>query len=589
MKTIRVFGAATAVALVAAVPLSMGAAVAAEPVTGVGSGVVSSTLLNVELGADGALLSVRVLGDDSTSTTDPADGEVVSSNALSPLTITSTAVPALNFALPSIGTTSKGDRDVKEYDPDTVSTPVASGALNAVLSSVVDAAGARSGLQAGLANLSLAGGLVNVPTGAVQLVTDAAPSAATGSRNITVPAINVLELDAVLEGLGISLLDLPVGDLLALLDVLGLDLADIDDPAAVVAALNAVIDTLQDQTGEVTAELCAEVDALLAEIGGITGLTGLDDSVSGITGTVEEGTLPLLSDDGTSEIVPGTITTVTNTLLSGAALPADISCEGLTMTVEELLDAVQDLLTETLSGVLIALDGAPLLSVSDVRIDILGKATDSVDTSVADVVASIGSVNVGGLQLAKDLDLTAPIVELNAVTELVNNQVGSVLAVLNASLADLVNVELLKITESVTADGDVVKALAEVVGVRATLTPPSILGAAGLLDATNPVSDVLADLGGAVPVLSTTMGQLEAVLGGVEALSGPSTVTVASVQGVAQFRPVAASSTDGPTPAGQLPRTGGDAVPAVAVAALLAGAAIGIRRITTKVGASHSA
>ncbi|MEX2658750.1 MAG: hypothetical protein WD232_03560, partial [Acidimicrobiales bacterium] len=204
-------------------------------------------------------------------------------------------------------------------------------------------------------------------------------------------------------------------------------------------------------------------------------------------------------------------------------------------------------------------------------------------------VATIGSVDVGGLQLAKDLDLTAPIAELNAVTELVNTQVGSVLAVLNASLADLVNVELLKITETVSADGDVVKALAEVVGVRATLTPPSILGAAGLLDAADPVSGVIGDLGGTVPVLSTTMGQLEAVLGGVEALSGPSTVTVASVQGVALFRPVAASSTGGPTPSDQLPRTGGDAVPAVAVAALLAGAAIGIRRITTKVGASHSA
>ncbi len=596
MQKIRLLGAATAAALAAAVPLSLGA-VAAEPVTGVGSGIVASTVLGVELGTDGELLAIRVLGNDSSSTN---DGEATTSNGLSPLTVTSKTVPGLDLAIPPVTTSSSGDEDAERVEPDAIDTPAVSGAVNAVLSSIVDATSARSGLQAGLANLSLAGGLVSVPTGAVQMATEAATASSSGAETITIPAVNVLELDALLEGLGLSLADLPVEDLLGLLDGLGLDLPDIADPAAVVADLNEAIDALQGETGAVTAELCATVDGLLDTVGGLTGLPDLDTIVGDLPlpGT-DTGSLPVLPTEpilpGSPVVIPpiDTITGVLGAGYSAAALPDDISCANITATAEELLDSVQGLLADTLVGVLATLDGAPLLSVTDVEVSLVSKATDTVEGSVADVTASIGSVQVGALApVLTDLDLTAPVAVLNDLTAQVNDQLGAILATINADLADLVDVEVLQIVESITEDGDVTDAVAEVVALRATITPPDVVGAAALLDLAAPVTDVLDELGATVPVLSVVMGELEAALGGVEALAGPSTVTVASIQSASQFRPVAAQAAPpsptsptpsaGPTPAAQLPRTGSESVPAAAVAALLVGAALGIRHLSRK-------
>lgn len=602
MNTIRLLGVATA-AVLAAVPLSMGSAGAADPVTGVGSGLVASTVLSVELGTAGELLSVRVLGNDSSSTN---EGSATTSNGLSPFTVTSKTVPALNLTVPPVATASTGPEDAERFEPAALDTPAISGAVNAVLSSIVDGTSARSGLQVGLANLSLAGGLVSVPTGAAQMLTEAAPAVSSGSQTITIPEVNVLELDAVLEGLGLTLADLPVQDILDLLAGLGLDLPDIADPGAVVDELNATIDALQGQTGPVTAELCATVDGLLDTVGGVAGLPTLDTVVSELpipgTGTGSLPTLPAQpSLPGTLVEIPP-IVPVSRILGAGygaAALPGDISCANITATAQELLDSVQELLAGTLAGVLATLDGAPLLSVTDVNVGLVTKSSDTVAGSVADVSASIGSVQIGALApIVSDLDLTAPTAVLDDLTAQVNDQLGSVLAVLNADLADLVDVEVLQINEAVTEEADVTKAVAEVVALRATITPPDVLGAAALLDLATPVSDVIADLGGTVPALSVAMGELEAALGGLEALTGPSTVTVATIRGTSQFRPVAVVATPPPAaplvappaaPGATLPRTGGDAVPTVAIAALLAGVALGIRRLTRKAEGTTSA
>src|SRR3954466_2146258 len=73
MRTKRLLGVAAAATIAAIAPLSATIASAAEA-NGVGSGTVSSTLLRVDVGDAGGILSVRVLGDDGTSTIDPAKG-----------------------------------------------------------------------------------------------------------------------------------------------------------------------------------------------------------------------------------------------------------------------------------------------------------------------------------------------------------------------------------------------------------------------------------------------------------------------------------------------------------------------------------
>lgn len=563
---------------------------AAAGTTGVGTSTVSATALTVRLGPNGDLLTIRVLGDDGTATIDPARGTPAAGTNLRPLVISSKTVPALNVTTPPIATASKGSEDKKSVEPALPSSPAFAGSLNAVVSSLVDAAGARSGLQAGLANLRLAGGLVNVPTGVVQLASSAAQGSTSGSRSITIPEVRVLDLAAVLEALGLDLTDLSVEQLLGLLGGLGITLPGIADPAAAVAALNQAIDTLQAATGPLTAQLCGTVDGLLqGPLGGVTGLvggvvSGLPQVVGGVTGS-----LPALPSTpvtpGGSVTLPPVVGGVLGGLgLSSAALPAGFSCSNLTGTVQDLLTEVRGTLGKLLAGALAELGSVPLLSVKDVKVGLVATAAQDVASSVADVTASIGEVRVGKLPVpgVGALDLTAPAAVLGQASSTVEAAIGNLLKPLNASLANLVDVDLLAIQEKVEAiAGGYTQARSSVTAVTATITPPTALGAALLDLKATPVTSVLGTVGTAVPAIAPVMGQLEAALGGLDALSAPATVTIGELAGEAQFRPVSAASVPGgvtSSPGGTLPRTGGAAFPAMA-AVLLGGAGLAIRRI----------
>jgi hypothetical protein len=215
MRHKRYVAAAATAGLLAIGPLSGFASAATA--SGVGTATVSSSVLSVQLGTNGDLLSIRVLGDDGSATTDPAKGTPVSSETLSPLTISSKTVPALNVSVPSVATTSTGTEDKKSVTPALPNIPAFSGDLSAVLSSIVDATGARSGLQAGLANVSVAGGLLSLPSAVAGASSSSVKTDATGSRNVEIPSIEVLNLAAVLDALGLSLPELPIQDLLDLL------------------------------------------------------------------------------------------------------------------------------------------------------------------------------------------------------------------------------------------------------------------------------------------------------------------------------------------------------------------------------------
>lgn len=572
MRTKRVLGAAAAAAVAVIAPLSTAIASAAD-VTGVGTGTIGATVLQVDVGEGGSVLSVRVLGDDGTSTTDPANGSPSSSTSLSPLTISSQTVPALNLSVPAVTTSSTGAEDSKSVS-ESPAVPALTGSIGASLSSVVDSVGARSGLDATLSNVGVAGGLLSVPSAAVNLATKATGTNASATRTISIPSIEVLNLGAVLEAVGLPLEALPLDDLLALLAGLGISVPDVADPAAVVDAVNDAIDSVQGQTGPLTAEICSTVDGALGEVGDLVDVGGVGDTVDDVVDDVDDavGDAPIGGSDDVDDVLDDPLGTL-------SAQQVAVSCASLTGTVEDLVDELQTVVSDLLGSVLSLLDDTSLLSVSGIEVGLVADATESVDSSVATVTGTIGEVKVGALSVpgVSGLDLTAATDVLNGAADTITSAVGSVLGTINADLAGLVDVDVLDIVESVTTEGGYTKALASVTALTATIDPTGLLGAS--FAATDPVSAVLDEVGGTVPALSPVMAELEAALGGLDILTSPSTITVGRLSSSSSFRALAAGETP-PTigTSGELPRTGTEAALPAMAAVLVAGVALGVRR-----------
>ena len=567
MRTKRLLGAVAAATIAAIAPLSATIARAAEP-TGVGTGTVSSTLLQVDVGANGNVLSVRVLGDDGSSTNDPSNGSPASATSLTPLTISSGVVPALNVTTPSISTSSTGAEDKTSKSLDLPSSPASSGSLTATLSSVVDAVGARSGIDASLTNLSVAGGLLNVPSAKATLGTNAATGEASGTRSISIPSIEVLNLGAVLKALGLPLADLKLDTLLGLLNGLGVELPDVPDPIGTIATVGSAIDSVQADTSATLAEACASVDTILDTVGGIAGTDAVGDAADQITDTVG-GALP----------GPGDVSLPLSSQ-SVASVCADANA-----TVQDLIDDLQSVIGKVISSVLAVLDGTSLLSVQGIEIGLVADAKSTVETSIAKVTGTIGSVKVGNLEVpgVSGLDLTSAADVLAGAADAVTAAVGDVLGLVNAQLANLVDVDVLKIEELVAPDGDYTKATAGVTALTATITPPALV--TGAIDLNDTAAGLLGQVSTAVPALAPVMGQLEASLGGLDLLTAPSTITVGKLTSASSFRPLAAAVPTAPTTGSELPRTGTNAaIPAIA-AVLVGGVALAIRRFLAAIAA----
>lgn len=563
MRTTRLLGAATAAVLIAA-PFAGTAAAADAAAVGVGTGTISASVLELTVGG-GDVLSVRVLGNDVTST---IDGPGSASTSLAPIAVASDVAPALNVASPTVSTSSTGAADERRHEAAVPAVPGFAGSLNAAVSSVVDAAGARAGLAAGLANLSLAGGLAKVPQGVIDLSTDASGTRTVSTSTLSIPSATVLDLSALLEGLGLDLADVSVDTLLDLVERLGLPLNGVADPRALVEDLNEAIDTLEGTSGTITAEVCTTVDAILG--GGIDTVGGV---VGGVGSDVDAVTPSPLPDLG--EVVSGVF---------AAQLLGDVDCDDLVgLEVEDVLQDVEDTLGVLLDGILKALDGVALLSLQGVEIGLGSTATDAVETSVADVTAKIGSVKVGSLPVpgVADLDLTAPAAIVNQAAEAIQAQLDGVLGTINSQLIGIVDVDVLDIEELVgSAEGGVVEAISKVTALRATITPPTGLLSAAAIDVEGTVADALAQLGTALPALDPLMAQLEGALGGVDALTDTTVLTVGTVSATSAFRPVAAQAAPGGgSGTGTLPRTGTDAALPAMAAVALAGMAMAIRRL----------
>jgi hypothetical protein len=260
----------------------------------------------------------------------------------------------------------------------------------------------------------------------------------------------------------------------------------------------------------------------------------------------------------------------------------------VTGTVQDLVNQLNGVVASVVTSLLDTLASTSLLSVQGVDVGLVADARSTVESSVADVTGTIGSVKVGALAVpgVSGLDLTSAAGVLSGAGDAVSAAVGSVLGTINAQLADMVDVDVLKITKNVANVGGYNTATAAVTALTATLTPPALL--TGQLNLGNSAGDLLGQVGGTVPALAPLMTQLEAALGGLDLLTAPTSIAVGTLSGQGAFKAVAATpgSPGTPTTGGELPRTGGSnaAIPAMA-AVLVAGMALGIRKFLNTIDA----
>ena len=541
MRKLRVVAAGgLAATMIAAAGPSIVAAGAAGS-TGVGTTKASTSVIEVKLGG-GSLLDLRIAGEDSQSTIDQKTGPASAFTRLVPASVASKAVSALNVALPTLEARAPGG--TTSVPPVSIAlpaqlAPAAAGTLDlAALTASVSDAGAKSGLNSVVKNLSLAGGLVSVPNLTSTLGTDALTTAANGVRGVKADSITVLDLGALLEGLGLSLTDLPIGVLSQLLGQLGLGVPGLDP--------NATLDQA------------------------VTTVTGAINQVQSI---INSGTLPSDPSGAVGGIIGGiggVLDPVGGGLLQGRRVQA-ITLPTLPLDIDSVTDLVPLLnqlnlnLTDLLGNALGVLDGTALLSVTGLDVGLLTTAADTLDASKALVTAKVGNVLVGGKSLGA-IDLGAAASQVTGLVNTITGTLSSVLGTVDPGLANLVSVKLFDQTKDVKAVGEYSTAVATLSALAATVTPPAALGdIVSRVQGLTGVTDLLGSLG--LPALPSLPGvgslsQLETVLGNVQALAQGATVRVASLTSTSEFNPAAVAAPATPAAptgsAGELPRTGGD-------------------------------
>lgn len=561
MRTFKAISAAVlAAGLAGAGPLAASASAAAT--TGVGSAKTSTSVIRIQLGG-GSLLDLRLVGEDSQSTIDKAKAGTASAfTRLVPLALASSAVPALSVALPAIEARSPGGSSTVPDVTVPLNTPATTGNLSlASLSAVVDASGARSSLSSALQNLSLVGGLVSVPSLTSTLGTNALTGESDGLRGVKADKLTVLDLGALLDGLGLKLSDLPVSTVTNLLNQLGIVIPGLDPGVSLDSAVSTVNSAID------------QVEALLAANPGGTIDSTIGGAVGGIIGTVGG-----VVDTGTS-LLQGSGARG----LAALDLPPIPAVGSPVSALTSTIDSLQKTLTDLLGNALGVLDTAPLLSVTGLDVGLAAKASDTVSRSAAAVTAKIGSVLVGGKSLGgADLGTTAA--QLTSTLNGVTSTLSSALGAIDPGLASLVTVKLFDQSKDVKAAGGYTMAWARLTALSAAVTPPADL-AAIVTKVQNLVGigDVLGSLGvslQALPVLDTAMPTLEGALGNVQALSQGATIRVADLSSAAEFTPApAAVATPAPnTSSGELARTGRDNAAAAVLGVFMLALAVGLVR-----------
>lgn len=535
-----------------------------------------TTVFNIDAGS---LLQLRLLGEDGLAGINDLDGVTEALTRLVPLEIASSTLPALNdLSIPVMEAHSTSGEDSTSAETPALSDGLPAevaglldGTIAASLLALVDDAGAK-GLTDATANVTALAGLISVDDITANLGGTVSPDEADGTRSVAVGQVDALDLTGLLSLLGLDLTDLSLDQITALagglgvldpvLDVLGLDgagldalLADLDavdgDPLAVIDSLQAAIASALAAVDPVVADLCSD-------------LTG------------------------------------------GLPLPIPVDCTDLTLVtdlVDELnaqIDALQDLIDSILGltdGLLGVLDGTPLLAFGGIDAGVFATAARTVEDSLATVDATVGDVFVAGLPAPlPGLDAAASAEQVTALVDQVTGQLDSVLATIG--LDGILDIGILEQSTSVTETDGVITALAELTGLRITLTPPDVCALLGGIDPTGTVGSLVDTLGGTLDELPLPVADLLSGLGGVvdcspvqairampaqvadvvAGLSQPLTIQAATVSetstlGVAA--PTAPGTPQAPTPV-NLPKTGGS-TPLLPILAFLVAAGYGIQ------------
>lgn len=572
-RTLPVIAALAALALST---VAIAPAGAQAPTTGGGTSSGGTELLRVQLG--GGALDIRIGRELSQTIHDPSVGPASAVEQLIPLTVGSTLVPALGaLSTAPIEVASSGDE--KSVSSPTIDLASVAGAapvpgllsgtlqpfsLRAVvdaLGSVADATGAASGV-------SVLGGVLELGELQALLGSDALLDGASAGRLLSLDQVEVLDLEALLQLLGLGITDLPVGVAAGLLEQLGLPLPGGLGSAG---ALVAQVESLLAQAGDVPAllrdltdqlaVLQAAVAAATAELAPLLEFLDCDPLLA----------LPLLGD-----LACSTILSLIDTLEAEiASLNTQIAA--LTAQIDALLETVADLLQplfDILNGLVDGLAGAPLLTVRDLSLGVVADAVDTLAGSTADVTGSVGSIQIGNLPALTGTDLVALADQATAA-------LGSVLSVLDPVLGDLVAIDLLADTTSVREENGKNVAEAAVTGLLVGLTPPNVCG---ILDRLGGIGDsiggLLGSLAQSVPSLPLPVGDVLGQLGStlsctvdgeavlLSALTQPLSVEVLSVTGRGEFAAVATQTTPTTQPTVPLARTGGATSSVVPMAAL---------------------
>jgi hypothetical protein len=411
--------------------------------------------------------------------------------------------------VPKVSVASTGTQVTKSVPTISLATPVSTGSISPLsLSAVVDAAqGATSGLDSTLSNVSAVGGLLSVPSATSSLGAAAKPGDADGLRGVSVPSIQVLNLGAVLQGLGVNPAGLSVGQVANALDAL--------------------------QTKVVSGS-------------GLLNGTQLS-ALSGLQQVLTTPPVSLLPTSTAFSALPAPVQALVTTALGGAAPTG-------TTTIADLAT----LLTGTITNAVNTLAGAPLLQVDNVIAGLSTKAADTVANSTATIDASLGAIRIGNVTLP-GIDLAATAAQ---VTAAVNDAQSKVNGVLNTvGLGNLVTVNVLDQSKSVAADKGYVNALANLTALHVAIAPLSSVTPGTAQASGDTVGTILG--AGNVPVLSPAMASLSALLptSTVGALTQGATVDAVQVGASSAFAvpggtPVNPSAA--PTPAnGTLAVTGG--------------------------------
>jgi len=525
--------AASAATALAVVGVMVGGVPASAATVGVGTTNTKTSVLTLELGQNGSLLDLGLLTDTGGANIDPHAGTLNAGASLVPVTLSSSALN-LHLSTPAISTLQPGGSAAAAGQALTLGALGVPAALAtatikpAALASSYVAGAAHSTMSAAeIDNLTLAGGaLASIDLLSSTLGADALTGQADGTRGVQVGTIKLLDLGALLKGLGIDLTSLPIGALSQLASQLNLPLPDLaggSDLASEVASLSAALTSLRQSLVTATTTVTQPVDALA------------------------------------------------QSLLGQLDLPIP-TVGSLVTTLNATIATVQTDLTTLLTTVLSSLDSIPLVQISGTSLGISTTAADTVSDSSAAVTVAPLTITVAGITLPT-INPEAAVSTVNGVLAQANNALNNLLGSLGLP-ANLLSLSLLDQAHSVSQEFDYTSAAAGVTMLTAKIAAinPAVITAAlskltgttasSLLGST-PLGSLLGS-SNAMAALDSLLGQAAPLLGGAQlqiaSLAGASTYTFAPVPGAPTTTPMAA-------PPVNLPHTGAN--PELAIAGVI--------------------